>query len=257
MPAINAEALSKYVGLLYVAPKAAPTAWVRLSSVRNLIANFDNTVNQVEIKADDTGTVFKGFTPEARIEGEFLENIERDTMDMLLGGTPTNVAATPVPVTGEALGTGWTKGRPIKLANKNGANTIVASITIDAAGSPLILNTDYATFVGDGISTELGYTYITPLTAQSGVLDADYTYTPNATEDLVFSIAFQESELLLCKIVATSGTKTRTITLSECTFEGIYGMSFLDVVEAGDLTGTTFTFKGTSSSTFTISNQIL
>jgi hypothetical protein len=44
-----------------------------------------------------------------------------------------------------------------------------------------VLNTDYSVFVLDG------YTYINPITAQAGVLDADYTYTPNVTQTITFS----------------------------------------------------------------------
>jgi hypothetical protein len=42
------------------------------------------------------------------------------------------VAGTPVVITAEAKGTGWVVGKPIRLNNKNGANTVVASITIKA-----------------------------------------------------------------------------------------------------------------------------
>lgn len=101
--------------------------------------------------------------------------------------TLATVAGTPVSVTGEALGTGWTVGQPIKLANKNGDNTIVSSIVIDAGGSPLSAGTDYNTYVGNGTNGELGYTYIVPVTSQSGVLDADYSYTPNASKKLTFA----------------------------------------------------------------------
>ena len=97
------------------------------------------------------------------------------------------VPGTPVSVTGEALGTGWTQGQPIKLANKNGNNTVVTSIVIDAGGSPLTLNTDYRVYVGDGSNGTLGYTYIVPITANALVLDADYDYTPNASKKLTFN----------------------------------------------------------------------
>ena len=99
----------------------------------------------------------------------------------------TTVAGTPVAVTGEALGTGWTVGQPIKLAYKNGDNTEVSSIVIDAGGTPLVLNTNYAVYVGDGANGTLGYTYIVPLTANALVLDADYSYTPNASKNITFN----------------------------------------------------------------------
>ena len=90
-------------------------------------------------------------------------------------------------VTTEALGTGWTVGNPIKINNKNGANTIVTSVVVDAGGSPLTLNTDYRLYVGNGENGEFGYTYIVPLTTQAGVLDVDYTYTPLASSTYTIS----------------------------------------------------------------------
>ena len=99
----------------------------------------------------------------------------------------TTVAGSATPITGEALGTGWTQGQPIKLANKNGDNTEVASIVIDAGGTPLVLDTDYRVYVGDGTNGTLGATYIVPITAQAGVLDADYSYTPNASKNITFN----------------------------------------------------------------------
>jgi len=99
----------------------------------------------------------------------------------------TTVAGSATPITSEALGTGWTVGQPIKLANKNGDNTEVSSIVIDAGGSPLLLNTDYNVYVGDGTNGTLGYTYIVPVTVQAGVLDADYSYTPNASKNITFN----------------------------------------------------------------------
>jgi len=89
-------------------------------------------------------------------------------------------SATPINITGEALWTWWTVDEPIALANSNGDGTEVSSIVIDENGSPLVLNTDYRVYVKTGI------TYILPLTAQTGVLDADYTYTPNDSKTAEF-----------------------------------------------------------------------
>lgn len=97
-------------------------------------------------------------------------------------GVLANVASSPVNVTGEALGTGWVVGTPIKLANKNGAGTVVTSVTIDEDASALTDGTDYEVFVGAD-----GYSYILPLTPQTGAITADYTYTPNASQKITFS----------------------------------------------------------------------
>jgi len=263
MTAINPEALSKYVGELYIAPAATPTAFVRLASVRNLIANYDNAANQVEIKADDTGTVFKGFTPEGRIEGEFLENIDRDTIALLLGGTSTDVAGTLVSGATQILANGsWNVNQFYEITNQNGDGSIISIISVvGSVDGALTVNTDYD-LIKDPTTGKYGIVLqdLVPaptLTTIAQNITITYAYTPNAAENIALTIAFQESALLVAKIEAVSGTKTRRITLSECTFEGVYGMSFLDVVEAGDLTGTTFTFKATSGSQFTLENEIL
>lgn len=108
-------------------------------------------------------------------------------------GVLTNTAGSATPVTQELLKTGaWTQGTPLKLANKDGDNTIVASIVIKAgasygAASTLTLNTDYRTYVGDGTNGELGYTYIVPITTNSGNIYADYSYTPNTNKKITWS----------------------------------------------------------------------
>lgn len=259
MAAVDPNTLSKFVGILEVAPQATPGVLTRVASVRGMVSNFDNSVNAVNVKADDTGSVFKGFTPEVRFEGTFLENADRDLIKLLVGGTSADVAGAPVSITTEALGTGWTVGQPIKLANKNGDDTVVTSIVIDAGGAPLVLNTDYNVYVGDGTNGDVGFTYITPITVQAGVLDADYDYTPNTREDLTFPVTFTESPRLYSKITATDPAtgNTRVFILDDSTFEGVYGLEVLDVVEAGDLTGTAFVIKANEGSNFIYQNEIL
>lgn len=92
MAAINPVDLAKYVGILEVRPAGSSGAYTRLASVRGLTANYDVAQNLVEVKADDTGTVFKGYLPEARIEGEFLEVFNMDLIELLFGGNRSDVA---------------------------------------------------------------------------------------------------------------------------------------------------------------------
>jgi hypothetical protein len=114
------------------------------------------------------------------------QEYDLEAANAIRGGidTYTPVAAEAVPVTGEAHGTGWTVGTPIKLNHKNGANTEVAAITVKGGGSALVADTDYSVYVADGSNGSLGYTYIVPLTAQAGAITVDYTYTPNASKTL-------------------------------------------------------------------------
>lgn len=111
-----------------------------------------------------------------------MNEIDPVNLSSLRGGIDmlTTTPASPVTVTGENKGTGWTIGNPIKLNNKNGAGTIVTAITVKGAGTGLVAGTDYRTYVGDGSNGEKGASYIVPLTAQAGIITVDYTYTPNA-----------------------------------------------------------------------------
>lgn len=93
----------------------------------------------------------------------------------------STIDGTPVTITNEALWTGWVVDKAVKLANKNGDNTAVTSLVVDAAGTPLILNIDYRVFVGID-----GYTYVYPLTVQVWVLTADYEYIPLASKQQVY-----------------------------------------------------------------------
>lgn len=262
MAAINSNALSKFVGLLYVAPYATPASLTRIASVRGLVSNFDNTTNSVDILADDTGSVFKGFTPEARIEGSFLENVDRDLMKLLLGGTSSNVAGSLVSGATQTITGPFTPNSFYKIENQNGDGSAptINSVT-GGTDSALTADDDYHLVVNDNgeygivLNTVAGGGTITTL-SQDVVID--YDYTPNAREDLTFSIDFQESPRLYVKIVATDDdSNTRTIIMDDASFEGTYGIEFLDVVEAGDLAGTSFVFKANKGSNYTIQNGIL
>ena len=160
---------------------------VDIGALRNPVIN--SIAENQSIKFDNVDDL-KKFVNGKKVEMTFdLCEINLTNLATLDAGLVnlTTTAGTPVAVTGEAHGTGWTQGTPIKLTNKNGANTIVASITVKGGGSSLVLNTDYRTYVGDGSNGVLGYTYIVPITAQAGAITVDYTYTPNASKKLTFN----------------------------------------------------------------------
>lgn len=138
------------------------------------------------------------------------------------------VAGSATPVTAEAHGTGWVVGKPIKLLNKNGDNTIVASIVVKAGGSALLLTTNYVTYVGDGSNGELGATYIVPVTANALAITADYSYTPNASKKLVF---------------ADSGTKTLKVMRISNTDENGKVLK-IDIENATNFSAPVITFAG-------------
>jgi hypothetical protein len=162
-------------------------ALVDIGAIRK--PKFASLAKNQEIAFDNVDSL-KRFVDgdKAQIEFELCE-INLTNLAVFDAGliTLTPVAGSATPVTGEAHGTGWTQGTPIRLTNKNGANTIVSSIVVKAAGSALVLNTDYRTYVGDGTNGELGYTYVVPVTSQSGAITVDYSYTPNASKKLTFS----------------------------------------------------------------------
>lgn len=256
MSAINPNELAKFKWILEVRPAGTTWAFTRLASVRWLVANIDTT-NIIDVKADDTGSVFKVVDTQATIEAELLENMWRDTLALLFTGTTSDVAWTPVVVTNEAHGTWWTVWIPFKLNNKNWANTQVTITTIKANSTTLADWTDYDTYVWDGTNGDLGYTYIVPLTAQTLAITANYTYTPNASENITIAIDSVEVKSFEVKITATSGGKVRTTNLSNAAFSSAYGMSYADIVEQWDITWATLTFTANKWSTLVYSDEIL
>lgn len=259
MPAINDNALSKYVGILEVAPQASPGSLVRIASVRGLTAKYDNTKNQVDIKADDTGTVFKGFLGEATIEGSFLENVDRDLIKLLVGGDDDDVAGSIVNnhVQTIAQPLVYNLFYPLEFQNGNGTLPNIDSVVGSTDGA-LVLATDYAvTKDSDG---KWGITLIAggAITTLAQSVAVQFDYTPNASESLTIPLEFTEAPRLYVKITAENADgDQRTIILDDCTFDGSYDLEFLDVVEAGDIKGTTFTFKGNKGSNMIINNEIL
>lgn len=160
---------------------------VDVGALRNPI--FTSLAENQAIKFDNVDDLSK-FVLGKRVKITFdLAEINFDNMAILDGGilNLTSVAGSATPVTGEAKGTGWTQGTPIKLNNKNGANTVVSSIVVKENGVTLVLNTDYRVYVGDGANGTLGYTYIVPVSARTLAITVDYSYTPNASKKLTFN----------------------------------------------------------------------
>ena len=160
---------------------------VDVGAMRNPVITMLNE-NQA-VKFDNVADLNK-FVNGKRIKMAFdLAEINFDNMAILDGGilNLTTVAGVATPVVGEAKGTGWVVGKPIKLNNKNGANTVVASIVVKANGTPLTLTTNYNVYVADGTNGENGYTYITPVTANALAITVDYSYTPNASKKITFN----------------------------------------------------------------------
>lgn len=178
---------------------------IRIGSVRVLVGNdsaslvdvgalrkpvFKSLVENQLIKFDNVADMTK-YVLGKRVQITFdLAEIKFENLAILDGGIlnmTTVPAGSPVTVTAEAHGTGWTIGQPIICNNKNGNNTIVTSIVVKNGATTLTAGTDYRTYVGDGSNGTLGYTYIVPLTAQLLAITFGYSYTPNASKKLTFN----------------------------------------------------------------------
>jgi len=153
--------------------------WVNLGALKD--ANLNVTKSIIEVVMDNAKMPPKVKIDEvvfsANLYEIVLENLQ--TMDGI--ATYSTVDASPVVVTAEAHGTGWVAGVPFKLTHKDWDNTLVASVAVKEDGVALTLNTDYRIFIGGD-----GYTYILPVTAQTGVITADYTYTPLASKEQLY-----------------------------------------------------------------------
>jgi hypothetical protein len=236
MPALNEKALGKYKGNLFIR-EVGSGSWIDMGAVRALVASLDGT-NVTEINSDNRGTLIKFVDLQASISVTALETFSRDKLNILFNTTSSNVAGTPVPVTNEAVGTSVAAGTIYVFANKNGANTQVASISVADTGGTLVLNTDYTI----GVNAQ-GETYIVFLAASTGATVVNYTYTPNEAEQAIINIGTNELKNFEVKIEADiSSTVDRIITLSSATINSTYSLGFTDVIENGDVVGADLVF---------------
>lgn len=242
MPAVKESALALVSGEISISDSGAGV-YLRAASITDLNLAW-SSATQVEVRAHDTKNIRKYRDALANISSNLYEMFDVDLIKKILGGTKTITTGTPVPVTGEALGTGWTVGQPIKLENKNGDNTIATSITVYENAVALVAGTDYNTYVGDGSNGDLGYTYIVPLTAATLAITADYTYTPNASTTWTQTSGANELPIVDVKIEGTDSTgKIRRLIAYGCTFSGDLTLPFVDVIQAGDGGTTSFAFE--------------
>ena len=127
MAAINENDLAKFKGLLYIRPQGTLGAYTRLASVRGLVSNIDTT-SIIDVKADDTGSVFKVTDVKASIEAELLENMGRDVLGMLFTGTSTNTAAAPVVGATQTIVSPSAYDTLFNIEEQNGDSSLCGSI---------------------------------------------------------------------------------------------------------------------------------
>ena len=266
MPALNEKALNVNPGIVEVAvnPGTIPAlaadasnavavrsacdalSFTRLASVIDVKISENNGANVVEVISDDLGTIYKAGVPDVTVTGSFYEVGDVDAVSTITGKPTLNVAGSPVTVTAEAHGTGWTVGTPIKATHKNGDDTIVTSIVVKNNSTTLAAGTDYSTYVGNGVNGDEGYTYVVPLTAQTGSITFGYSYTPNAATYVGTTISSKEIPSLVVRVTSTDPAtgKVKITYLIDSGFDGELVSAFVDVARAGNLEASPFSFKG-------------
>lgn len=260
MSAIKPYALAKRTCILEIATSGQED-YTRIGSVRNVIFALDTTANSVEVKADDTKTVFKGFTPEIKVTGSFLEVFDRDLMNKLLGGVTSNVAGAAVNNVNQEVASGaWNYNNFIKIENQNGDGSAITvdSVTGGADGA-LISGTDYHIVKNDDGDYGIVIIDSANLNTEAQLITIVYDYTPNTAEKLTFDTSFQESKSLKVRITsaADENGNNNILTADPVSFQGTLNLAFVDVVEAGDITGTDFELVADDGATVEAEIQIL
>jgi len=250
MGALKETALGKFKWDLFIREVWGST-WTDFGAVRWLVANLDATA-VTEINSDNRWTLIKFVDLLATVNLTLLETQDRDKIDFLFNTISADTPATPVAITWEAVWTTVAKWTIYTFANKNGANTQVASISVEDVDWALVLDTDYTVWVDEN-----GNTYIVILVATNGATTVDYTYTANEQETAEITLWTNELKNFEIQVKAVDWTKIRTITLSSATLNSTYGFGFTDVIENGDVIGADLTFEWNRWSKFTYLDQIL
>jgi len=230
--------------LMTVKGQADAFSFTRIASITDFEASIDGS-KKILIETDDNGTISYD-NGVITMKCNWLETFDSDAVVKLAWMLKSTVAGSPTTVTAEAKGTGWTVAKPIKLNNKNGANTIVSSIVIKANAVALVLNTDYKTYVGDGTNGELGYTYIVPLTAQTLTITADYSYTPSSAVIYGNNIGARLGKALIIRATSTDPitAKNKIEYIVDWDFDGQLLKTFVDLGRAGAPKGSSLSFTG-------------
>lgn len=154
-------------------------SWTNLGALKD--ANLNVTKSIIEVVMDNAKMPPKVKIDEAVFSANLYEVVLENLQAIDGIATYSTVSATLQTVVGEAHGTGWTINTPIKCDFKNANNIKVGTIVVKSNSTTLTADTDYKSFVGAD-----GYTYILPLTAQTGAITFGYTYTPLASKEQLY-----------------------------------------------------------------------
>ena len=226
------------------------SVWTNLGAVRGAVATWDGT-DVVDILSDNRGSLKKFTNLTATISATLLETQDPDKFNLLFNSERTLVAGTPVAVTWEAIGSDLSAGTVYNLVKKNGAGTLVTSVTVSDGWGALVLDTDYTLSVVNGVSR------VVFLNATTGATTVDYTYTPN--EAVIQEVTTWANELknFEVELQVTLDSKLRTITIASATLNSAYSTNFADIVEAGQVEGSEVTFESNKWTTITYTDEIL
>lgn len=154
------------------------STWINLGALKDANLTVAKTIN--EFVVDNAKLPPKVKVEEAVFSCNLYEIVLENLQAIDGMASYSTVDGTPTTVTGEAKGTGWVVGSPVKLTHKNADNTIATSVVVKANGSSLTNNTDYRLFVQNWS------TYILPITSQTGAITVDYSYTPSASKEQLY-----------------------------------------------------------------------
>lgn len=260
MAALDQDALLLEYGDVYVGDDEGSA--VNLGAVRNL--KFVGAQFPIDIKSDNRGTVVKKNRINGSISFDWLEpghmtnveNMLKGLVDLegiagaLVAGAVQNVANPLVP------------NKFVKIANQNGnGNIIVVNSVTGSVDGALALGDDYFIVQDEygnwGIvfnTVALGTTLTT--LAQTAIIN--YDYTPNEA----LRITGGTSKVAVPRYVKVVGPSaedaslTRTLVLTEATYDGDFEFPFLDTEEAGDVGVTPVSFINNKNAQWILTDEI-
>lgn len=217
---------------------------------------FSEEYDLIELVPDNAPKIPKGKkNHRATVKFDMWE-VNMDNVYLLRNGgdTKTPVAASPVTVTDELHTLTGVSG--VRLDHKNGAGTIVSTISVkDSADGACVLNTDYVLYVDAA-----GYTCIARITGSTTLTSGEvakvtYTYTPNASIDLsTGGLQTITPQIIRLTNVDTAGKKFE-VTVYKATNQKGISMKFPADDSDKNLT-VSFELKGEVDTTRTAGDQL-
>lgn len=160
--------------------------WVNLGALKE--ASLKVTFKISEIVFDNAKLPPKAKIDEAIFSAKLAEIHLANVYELMKIGVLTLTPGSVQNVVDEVLleaAAVWNTNTILFLDHKNGNNTAVTISSVDNGVTPLVLNTDYKVVVENGRTglVRLGAN----LTIAAGDLTVDYAYTPNASQEILYS----------------------------------------------------------------------